>query len=168
MTKEEALAELARRFFQSHGPATVQDFARWASFTLVEAKNGLAAVSAQLHSAEGEGGIYWFAPPQTTGEIPQPFVHLLPIYDEYVNGYKALGAIVDAGNAAQLQAMGNNLTAVIVLDGRIIGTWKRKLDQRLVTITPQLFAPPSAVESEAIAAAIQRYGVFLAVPARSA
>jgi hypothetical protein len=164
MAREEALAELARRFFQSHGPATVHDLARWASLTLAEANSGLAAVNTQLQfDAEG-GKTYWFVPPQASADTSKPLAHLLSIYDEYVIGYKEWNAVIDAANAAQLQAMGNNLTAVVILNGRIIGTWKRTLGKRQATVTTNLFTPPSAVEREAIAAAAARYAAFLGVP----
>lgn len=170
LTREEALAELARRYFQSHGPATVHDLARWASLTVAEAQRALASISAQLQTAEADGRTWWFvalpASPAApaSGVAPEPLAHLLSIYDEYVIGYKEWRAIIDAADAAQLQAMGNNLTAVVILDGRIIGIWKRTLGKRQATVTTTLFAPPSAAEQAAIAAAAERYGAFLGVP----
>ena len=41
--RDEALAELTRRYFISHGPATLQDLMRWAGITTAEAKVGLEA-----------------------------------------------------------------------------------------------------------------------------
>ncbi|MEI2652475.1 MAG: crosslink repair DNA glycosylase YcaQ family protein [Microthrixaceae bacterium] len=99
----------------------------------------MAAISAQLQSTETDGKVWWFIPPAASSLAPGGQVHLLSIYDEYVIGYKEWSVVIDAANAAQLQAMGNNLTAVVILDGRIIGTWKRSLGKRQATITTSLF-----------------------------
>ena len=43
LPRDEALAELARRYFRSHGPATAKDFAGWATLTLAEARAAIEA-----------------------------------------------------------------------------------------------------------------------------
>jgi hypothetical protein len=163
MSRDEALAELARRFFISHGPATAQDLARWASLTIDEARIGLAANTSQLQSDAMDGVTYWFsgsAPPPFAG----PLAHLLSVYDEYVIGYKEWSTIVDDGDFSDLRAMGNNLTSVILVDGRIVGTWKRTIDKRRVTIFLTPFRPLAEKQKDAIAAAAQRFGAFFDLP----
>ena len=48
LPRDEALAELARRYFQSHGPATVHDFAWWSGLTVKDARAGAATVDGGL------------------------------------------------------------------------------------------------------------------------
>ena len=55
LPRDEALAELARRFFVGHGPATAKDFAVWATLTLAEARAAIEAAGAELR-AEDLGG----------------------------------------------------------------------------------------------------------------
>lgn len=162
--REEALAELARRYFTSHGPATQHDLARWASLTLEDVRAGLAANSAHLHSAAVDGLTYWFDPALLTTQAhhaEEPAGYLFSIYDEYVIGYKEWSAIADAEDAARLRAMANDLTNVVLVDGRIVGTWKRAIGKRSVTVTLRPLRPLHPEEMDAIAAAARRLGAFL-------
>ncbi len=61
LKREEALAKLAQRYFASHGPATVQDFAKWSGLRSVDAKHGLEAVKDQLQHETLNDEDYWFA-----------------------------------------------------------------------------------------------------------
>ena len=58
---EEALAELAARYFRSHGPATVQDFAWWAGLRASEAREAVEAVHGRLLSLTPDGREYFMA-----------------------------------------------------------------------------------------------------------
>jgi hypothetical protein len=165
--REEALAELARRYFTSHGPATAHDLARWASLTLEDVRAGLAANAADLQSEEADGQTYWFdvglsAP--RAHSTDEPAGYLFSIYDEYVIGYKEWSAIADAEDAARLRALANNLTNVVLVHGRIVGTWKRAIDKRGVTVTLRPLRPLNSEETAAVAAAAGRLGAFLERP----
>jgi hypothetical protein len=165
--REEALAELARRYFTSHGPATAHDLARWASLTLEDIRAGLAANAAYLHSEEVNGQTYWFDPAQSAPQAPhvdEPAGYLFSIYDEYVIGYKEWSAIADAEDAARLRAMANDLTNVVLVHGRIVGTWKRAIDKRSATVTLRPLRPLNSEETDAVSAAAQRLGRFLDLP----
>lgn len=168
LAPEEALAELARRFFQSHGPATVQDLARWASLTLAEARRGLSAISEELDVEEIDGQTYWFTPAPPPAVLQEPFAYLLSIYDEYVIGYKEWSAVITPADAARLKALGNDLTAVLILNGCIAGVWKRTVGKRQATVTVKPLGPLDDAERQAVAEAAQRYAAFFGLPAELA
>ena len=84
---DEALAELTRRYFTSHGPATVKDFAWWSSLTLTQIRRGLALVGDALVSDEVDGRTYWFAPAAAPPPGPVATAHVLQGYDEYGVAY---------------------------------------------------------------------------------
>jgi hypothetical protein len=161
LQREEALAELVRRYFVSRGPATVQDFARWSGLTTADARRGLEAVQPQLGHEILGGQSYWFSPSMPPAREASPSAHLLSIYDEYLSGYKDRSAIVDAGHGAMLIALGNALTSVIIVDGRIVGTWKRRLNKTAVTVETSIFVPLEGAEKQALVAAARQYGAFL-------
>jgi hypothetical protein len=146
-SREEALAELARRYFTSHGPATVADFCWWSGLTVKEAQEGIALAG--------------------LSESPRPArsklsVHLLPAFDEYTVAYKERGAILDAAYAKRVNAGGGILNAVVVIDGIVAGTWKRFLrGAHRVEIALDLFRTTDAREKRAIARAASRYAKFL-------
>ena len=166
--REEALAELARRYYTSHGPATAHDLARWASLTLEDVRAGLAANASHLQSEEVEGQMYWYdptLPPAVASSGGEPIAYLLSIYDEYVIGYKEWSAIVNAEDAGRLRSLANDLTSVVLVDGRIVGTWKRAIDRRRVTVTLRPLRPLNPTEMDAVAAAANQMGAFLNLPA---
>ncbi|MFN8468391.1 MAG: winged helix DNA-binding domain-containing protein [Caldilineaceae bacterium] len=165
--REEALAELVRRYYTSHGPATAYDLARWASLTLEDVRAGLAATSSHLQSEEVEGQTYWYDSTLPAAAAPsgrESVAYLLSIYDEYVIGYKEWSAIASAEDAARLRALANDLTSVVLVDGRIVGTWKRAIDKRRATVTLRPLRPLEPEEMDAIAAAADRLGAFLGLP----
>lgn len=164
MEQEEALAELARRFFISRGPATDQDFAKWSGLTLKEARDGLEAVKGGLEQETADGQTYWFLRPRTPVRAESPSVHLLSIYDEFISSYKDRSAI-DANNLAELfSGMGNALQYFILLDGQLAGTWKRTIKKNTVFIETNLFTKLSQAENAALALAARQYGAFLGLP----
>ena len=165
--REEALAELARRYFTSHGPATAHDLARWASLTLEDVRAGLAANAAHLQAEEVDGQTFWFSPALPAAAAPssqEPTAYLLSIYDEYVIGYKEWSAIASAEDATRLRALANDLTNVVLVDGRIMGTWKRAIDKRRATVTLRPLRALDPEEMDAVAAAANRMGAFLDLP----
>src|SRR3954451_18715082 len=81
-SRDEALAELTRRYFRSHGPATIRDFVWWSGLTTADARRGLAMSGAA--DAVIDGHTYWTLDRPTADERRGGGAHLLPIYDEYV------------------------------------------------------------------------------------
>ena len=160
----EALAELARRYFTSRGPATAQDFSRWSGLTLADARQGLEMAGDQLQQEAIDGQIYWFSPSLPARREPAPKAHLLSVYDEYLSGYKDRSAIVQARDAAELTAMGNALTNVLIVGGQIVGTWKRRLSKTSASAEMSLFRPLDPAEVRAVQAAARDYSQFLGRP----
>lgn len=164
LEREEALAELARRYFVSRGPATVQDFAKWSGLTVNDARRGLEEIKAQLRHEAVDGQGYWFSTSRPFAKLVSPTAYLLPIYDEYISGYKDRSAIGNAEVGARLTAMGNDLSYIIVVDGQIVGSWKRTLQRDAVVIKTDLFRRLTKAENRAVSLAAQRYGDFLELP----
>jgi len=157
LEREESLAEWARRYFTSHGPATVRDFAWWASLTLTEAREGLALALPELERLEVDGVDYFHSPGL---EPARAGVHLLPGFDEYMLGYQNRGAALDAEHAPSI-VPGNNgmFMSTIVANGRIVGLWKRTSRAKRVDIALEPFGAAPKVD-----AAIARYAAFVERP----
>ncbi|HEY0142866.1 MAG TPA: winged helix DNA-binding domain-containing protein [Thermoanaerobaculia bacterium] len=109
--REEALGELAQRYLRGHGPATAADFAWWSGLTPKEAKEAIALAG----------------PEPRYKEAKKKSVHLLPPFDEYTVAYKDRSAVVDPAFAKKVNAGGGMLNAIVVVDGVVVGTWKRTL-----------------------------------------
>lgn len=157
--RDEALAELARRYFTSHGPATLQDFAWWSGLKTADARAGLEMARPHL-VREAEGGqAFWLDASTPAVKEGSPTAHLLPAFDEYTVAYKDRSAVLDPSRAKK--AGGGIFNPTVVVDGQIAGTWKRALKKNSVVITPSYFDKPSRAEARAVATAASRYGDFI-------
>lgn len=121
---DEALGELATRYFVSHGPATIKDFAGWASLTIGDAKKGIEVSSATLAKIAINSTDYWHAPNIDTSHRASAF--LLPGFDEFMLGYKDRSPALIAEHAHKI-VPGNNgvFKPTVVIDGQVVGTWKK-------------------------------------------
>ncbi len=158
MERDEALAELTRRYFLSHGPATVQDFVWWSGLTAADTRIGLEMVGSQLLEEVIDGKTYWFSPSAPPAREPIPAAFLLPNYDEF-GSHKDRSAVLDAWKA-------NNLvfSHIVVIDGRVTGAWKRTFQGRTVVLETDFFGPLTEAEVRAVKAAATRFGAFLELP----
>jgi hypothetical protein len=166
---EEALAELTKRFFISHGPATVDDFAWWSGLTKADARRGIDRVKApHLASEKIAGHTYWSGASEPVLVEPEtPTVYLLPPYDEYGIAYKnhSNSFMLDPQYHDMVEEVrGAIFNSVIVIDGEAVGFWRRTFSKGSVVIETTLFRPMNADERAAYAAATERYGKFLAMP----
>jgi len=160
LPKEAALAELARRYFRSRGPATLADFTQWSGLLISEARAGLEAVKSELIEDIIDEQSYWLSPETT--QPPEYALYLLPGFDEYVLGYRDRSAVLDAEFADAICPGANGIFySTIVSDGRIIGTWKRAMKKTMVEIMLQPFRPLRADEWDVLEIQVARYGAFL-------
>jgi winged helix DNA-binding protein len=153
--RDEALAELTKRYFRSHGPATVRDFVWWSGLTAADAKRGLAIVRAR--SAAIDGLTYWTVGPRRAVTNHRDVVHLLPVYDEYLVAYRDLEA-VPRGKASW-----GVLPQAVVCDGQVIGTWKATRRSATPEVAVTLGRPLTRAEQRRLDEAIERYTRFARV-----
>ena len=162
LTRDEALAELATRYFTGHGPATVPDFMWWTGLTAADAKAALALAKSQLIHEEVAGQTYWLVENSPSLPNDKPDLYLLPGFDEYMLGYKDRSAILDPSHVQKITPGNNGMfSPTIVIDGRVVGTWKRTFKKDTVTVTLKPFTRLSEADSQAIAVAVERYRVFV-------
>ena len=139
ITGDEALGELARRYFQGHGPATADDFAWWSGLTQREVNRAIEIAGVELDRD-------WPVAKKGTA-------HVLSAWDEYTVAYRDRSAIVDAKLAGKTL---NGLAWVYIVDGRVGGTWKRNP----IALDPR-------ATNKALDRAIERYQFFCASAALS-
>jgi hypothetical protein len=162
LARDEALAELARRYFTSHGPATLQDFVWWSGLTVADAKAGLEMVKSHFVQENIEGKTYWIPSAMLKAKRSPATANLLPVYDEYTVAYKDRSAALDL--LYEKQAGNGIFFPPIIINGQIVGTWKRALKKDRIIITQNLFISLNKAESRALAAAVTRYSEFLNAP----
>jgi hypothetical protein len=164
--RDEALAELALRYFESHGPATLRDFIWWSGLTAADAKRGIAAVARKLEQAEADRTTYWWREPPSRPKPPAAaFAHLLPVYDEYFVAYRDRSAAAPDRRPASPSTFHDNpiFYPTVVVNGRLVSAWTRTIGKAGTVVTA---GPPAVAASikPAIAAAAARYERFLGRP----
>jgi hypothetical protein len=164
MDHDEALAELAQRYFTGHGPATVQDFGWWSGLTAADARSGLEMVKSQLIYKTIENKIYWMSPDIPSIQHSSPSVLLLPAFDEFSVAYKDRSAVLNPLYTRLANSGYGILNPTIVIDGQIVGTWKRKFTKDAVVIKLYPFTAFTVNENLALTEAASRYGTFLDTP----
>jgi hypothetical protein len=159
LTRDEALTELARRYFTSRGPATLQDFVWWSGLTTADARSGIEMAGSDLSRDVIDGTVCWL--PSSTRAVRRPAgaAHLLPVYDEYLVAYKDRSAVVDSRYCKR----GTNVLfgSTVVVDGRVVGTWIRAQSGNQIVVNVRPFAAVPASARQAVADAVRRHGVFL-------
>jgi hypothetical protein len=167
LSGDEALAELTRRYFTSHGPATIKDFRWWSSLTMSDIKRGLDLVGSQLEKVTVEGVSYWDGERPAARESVLPRVHLLQGYDEYIVGYSESKYLLDASGSARAPMTKRlSFTGAVVLDTQVVGHWRRTIRKNEVEVEVALYRTPSAAQTQALEAEVERHGTFLGLPAK--
>ena len=160
LSREEALAELTRRYFTSHGPATVRDFAWWSGLTMGDARAGLALVGDALAHEEIEEQAYYFAADVLPAAELTHESFLLPTYDELLVGYAGFASATMGGRPRNTV---NQFSATVVIGGQVVANWRREITAKAAQIEVAPFEPLSDEQREAIFAAAGRYGEFFGV-----
>ena len=166
-TRDEALVELTRRYFATRSPASAKDFAWWSGLTVADANRGIQ-MSGTLSQETIDGQVYWYD--SASPALPRRGVRkstgalLLPNYDEYFIGYRDRRAIGQRLKSVQVVTGGDALVQhVVVVEGQLVGRWKRSLTRGGIALTVSLQTRLTAQETAAVDAAIQRYGAFAGV-----
>jgi hypothetical protein len=169
LERDEAIAEIARRYFTGHGPATLMDFIGWTGLKITEGRQGLEAVSGELHKEVIKGAEYWMAPSVATSASPKgkgqsSAVHLLPGFDEFVLGYKDRTTVIPSEHMNKIVPGGNGMfMPTIVRRGQVVGLWKRTLKGKSAQVELLPFGKLTTAELKACGRQVARYGEFLGV-----
>jgi DNA glycosylase AlkZ-like len=163
--REQSLANLALLYFSSHGPAQLKDFSWWSGLADKDASAALEMNKVQLNQATLNGKTYWYSAHSGDAIPDPPSALLLSIYDEYSIAYRDRSDISETRDIERMTSMGNALTAVIILHGRVAGTWKRAMKKNVVEIRLNPFRKLDYDEREAVESEVARYGNFFGMPA---
>ena len=163
LNRDESLAELAKRYFTSHGPATLHDFTWWSGLTVRDAKLGIELTGDAVVQELIDGHTYWLAREKTPARHQSPTAYLLPPWDEYTVAYKDRSAVV-APEHAGLASSGGVFRPIIVVDGRVVGTWKSSVVKGALVVTPMPFGKLNKAAQRGFAGAAGRHAKFLGTP----
>jgi hypothetical protein len=161
LSRDDALAELARRYFRSHGPATIRDFVWWSGLTVADTKRGLEMIRAVPEQACGR--TYWTLREVRPTAGRALLAELLPIYDEYLVAYRDREAVPHAASAPAASPRADVVTFqnALMVGGQVAGTWRAARTSSPVALVVVPRRRLTAAERAAVEAATRRYARFL-------
>ena len=135
--RDEALARLARRYLAGHGPAAAADLATWSGLPMPDARAAFAHIADELVDLDVAGSpMLALASTDLAGDSDVP-PRLLGRFDDYLLGYRGRELILDPRHARRI-VDGGMIQAAVVVDGRIVGTWRleRRDGRPVVEVRP--------------------------------
>lgn len=164
LARPDAIAELARRYFTSHAPATLADFQWWSGLRAADARAGLEAMQPYLVKEIVENQTYWipndFKPKKT-----EPLnLHLLPAFDEFLVSYKDRSASLAPSRKVQTITGNGIFKPVVAVNGWVKGIWQRTFKKDSIVVEKEMFEELNAAEHEAFEEAVERFKAFVKVP----
>jgi len=161
---DEALAELSLRYFKSHGPATLKDFAWWSGLTLADAREGVEINKSILLHETIEGKSYWFVETFSLQKESSHTAYLLPNYDEYIIAYADRSNLFEEEHSKKTPRGNVIFNNTILIDGKVVGIWQRTFKKSKVIIEKKFVVPISKSQCQLVDKAEKRFRKFI-IPA---
>ncbi len=161
LSRDESIAELAKRYFTSHCPATIQDFAWWSNLSLTEIRKALNSLKSEFITDTTDAGQYLY--PYSYSEYPSdnPSVYLLPAYDEFLISYTDRSSSLSLINNKKTVSDNGIFYPPVVVNGQVSGIWQRATQKEKVMITLNLFQSLNDSTVKFIKSRVDQYGKFL-------
>jgi len=144
---DEALLEVARRYLRAYGPATKEDFTRWWGSWAGVGKAAWAGLAGELAPVSIEGrraDLLASDSERIAKQLTAESVVLLPPFDPYVMGHSSRDHIVEAANLSRVSRTAGWISAVVLVDGHVAGTWTHVAARNTLRITVEPFGRLSA------------------------
>src|SRR6185436_3307252 len=144
---EYATAELARRYLRAYGPATKKDFVRWFGYLRRGRVDPWPALAEELVDVDVEGTRLQLLARDVralTKPAPAPSVQLLPPFDPYLMGHSSRDHLFDKVHRWKVSRIAGWISAVVLVDGRVEGTWTHARSGETLVVNVAPFATLSA------------------------
>ena len=156
--RPEALAELARRYLRGYGPASREDFTAWSGLPAAECTRALDLLAGDLVAVSAAGTRLFALAGHTVAEPAGPSPRLLGHFDPFLLGYRDRGLVLDAGYAPRIQTGGGFVQPVVLIGGRVAGTWRLtrapgRARRARLTVEPFMALPAGGADGLAAEAA---------------
>jgi hypothetical protein len=160
LSKDESLAELAKRYFKSRCPATLEDFIWWSNLSVTDARKAVHSIKDDFHSERIGSSVYWL--PNSEDPVPKRnSVHLLPAYDEFLISYRDRSSSLSEVNNKRTVSDNGIFYPLIVRNGQVAGTWKRKSSKNKVIVELLFFKQPDPSTIKLIEDKVNCFGKYL-------
>jgi hypothetical protein len=161
---DDATAELARRYLRAYGPATKKDFVRWFGYLRRGRVDPWPALTEELVDVDVDGTRLQLLAKDARALMrtaPAASVQLLPPFDPYLMGHSSRDHLFDKVHRWKVSRVAGWISAVVLVDGRVEGTWThaRSGDALVMNVVP--FASLSANTRREISARAEELATAL-------
>jgi hypothetical protein len=157
--RDDALETLLTRYLNGHGPATLKDYAWWSGLAMADVRRSFEIVRRRFAISRVDGVDYWYRPDLRDSAGRNDAVFLLPAYDEFTIAYADRSASIVGSRARAISGNGV-FRPMVVVDGKVVGTWRREQTKAGATIQVSVFERPSGACRAGLERAAERYAAF--------
>lgn len=161
LTKDESLARLAKNYFRSHSPASLQDFIWWSGLSTTEARQAIYLIEPELITETAEGQDFYIHESCNLKGRMAESVHLLPSYDEYLISYKKRTDVLPLEHHPKAFNNFGTFYPVILYKGKVIGNWKKAIVKNQPQINISFFEADLCPDEVLLQKAKEQYFHFL-------
>lgn len=161
ITKDEALARLARSYFRSHAPAVLQDFIWWSGLPVTDAKHAIYLIESELTAEQWKDQTWYIHNASRTRGKISGNLHLLPSYDEFLLGYKDRTDVLPKVHYPKAFTNNGLFFPVVLHEGQVIGNWNKDAKKKSVSIEHSWFQPEISMDEALLNQAKDKYKQFL-------
>lgn len=158
---DETLYRLAYKYFQSHGPATIQDFIWWSGLTATEARSAAALIKPDFIFETAGEQTYIYHQSSSGYKQRDDIVHFLPAFDELLVSYKDRKEILSLVHHKKVITSNGIFKPAISYNGEIIGLWKKILDKQNISSESEFFSQPDKALERLIKKASGDFDAYL-------
>lgn len=123
MDRDEALAIITRKYFQSHQPATLDDFVWWSGLNISDCRKGIELLGDSIHLIRWKGRDFYLTDECRTRGFRKGKYLMIPPYDEYLIGYKSRDIVLSPEFSHKAHNNRGIFQPIIALDGVVCGNW---------------------------------------------
>jgi winged helix DNA-binding protein len=163
-TRDEALAELGRRYVEGHGPAQAADLAWWSGLTVADARTALESASPPLVRETVGERTFWVSPSAPQAAFDSPVVHLLPNYDELLIAFRDRTDHMDPALPSAARVAQVVLAHIVVRDGLVVGGYRRRDERSVTTLSIDRLVELDEAETAGLRAAADAFAAFVGRP----
>ena len=158
-SRDESLAELAKRYFRSRRPATLADFIWWSNLSVTDARKAVYLIKDDFHTESIGACEYWISNTDYP-IIKKTSLYLLPAYDEFLISYRDRSSSLSKVYNKRTVSDNGIFYPLIVIDGQVAGTWKRTIKKNKVIIELLFFEQPDTFTIKLIEAKVNCFSNY--------
>jgi hypothetical protein len=163
LSRDDALAELARRYLGGYGPAGRPDFGTWSELPAADTRRAWELIAAETIPVTAAGAeLSALAGAPLAGALTDELApRLLGHFDPLLMGYQDRALILDPAHARSIQAGGGFIQPTVLAGGRVAGTWRLNRGPGRARLVVEPFMALAAATRDALAAEAADVGRYL-------